>query len=256
MSYYNSCRILQPHLTFMGIRKETGHLRLNRPVQHAFEYKHWPVLKYTRGTTDYEVNEIHWEYIPDYIHDEFELREARIMNSWMNVKAENLFKNEHGYASVYREGALHGRCLVLSSGFFEWRHVPVIGKRGKPLAKTEKVPYYITLKHRPEYFFMAGISRIWTNHSRQQSADTFAIVTTAANCLMTKINNDKKRMPVILNEELSVKWLTADLNEREIQHLANYQLDSNEMVAWPVEKGFVNKPDPEQEYLYPDLPLL
>ncbi len=216
MSHYNSCRILQPRLTLIGIQKELTGLRLNRPVQNAFDRKDWPLVKYNPGSNNIDIHEIHWEYIPDYIHDEFELREARIMNSWMTARSESLFKNERGYASIFREGASYGRCLVLSSGFFEYRHVHVIGKRGKPIAQKEKIPYYITLKHRPEYFFMAGISRIWSNHSRGQSADTFAIVTTEANELVGRINNEKKRMPVIFTEEFEWKWIARNLKETKI----------------------------------------
>ena len=256
MAHYNSCRILQPRLTLFGVQKEVSGHRLNRPVQNGFEFRDWPVVKYLADKKDFDINEIHWEYIPEYIHDEFELREARIMNSWLLAKGESLFKNERGYASNYREGALYGRCLVLSSGFFEWRHIPVIGKRGKPLGQTEKIPYYITLKSKPEYFFMAGVSRIWTNHTRSQSADSFAIVTTEANQLMSLVNNEKKRMPVIFNEDLALKWLTSNLSENEIYHLANYKYDTKDMIAWPVEKGFINKSDPDEEFQYDNLPAL
>ena len=92
---------------------------------------------------------------------------------------------------MYREGAMHGRCLVISSYFFERRHLPKIGKRGNVLKVTEPIPYCITLKGKPGYFFMAGVMREWENVERQDSADTFAIVTEAANDMMAKIHNKK-----------------------------------------------------------------
>jgi putative SOS response-associated peptidase YedK len=256
MPYYNSCTISSAELTFMGRSKELKPFRINRPVQSGFDFKDWPVLKPVTGEQTFEIREIHWEYIPDYIHDEYELLDALIMNTWLTCRGENLFKNEKNRTSINREGALYGRCLILSSGFFEWRHVPVIGKRGKPLAQTEKIPYFITLKHNPEYFFMAGVSRVWTNRSRNQSADTFAIVTTEANELMAQVHNNKKRMPVILNEGIAERWLKGSLPEKEIADIAAYQYASEEMIAWPVEKGFMNKTNPCAKFKYENLPPL
>jgi hypothetical protein len=47
---------------------------------------------------------------------------------------------------MWRDGALNGRCLFLSSGFIEYRHFTKIGKiranKDKPLKGTETVPYY------------------------------------------------------------------------------------------------------------------
>ncbi|TAL43559.1 MAG: SOS response-associated peptidase [Chitinophagaceae bacterium] len=257
MCYYNGCRVSRAdYIRLMGIEKELKNLRLNRRAQSGFDYRDWPIIKTLPGGKDFEIKEAHWEYIPASIYDEIELRDARIMNTWLNARGETLFKNDKGRPSMYRDGALNGRCLVLSSGFYEWRHVPKIGKKGKPLAQNEKIPYFITLKHRPEYFFMAGVSRVWTNHNRNQSADTFAIVTTEANELMQKVHNNKKRMPVILPEELAVKWLFGDLNEKEITELASYRYNAADMIAWPVEKGFVNKENPEEEFVYENLPAL
>ncbi|MDP9230546.1 MAG: SOS response-associated peptidase [Bacteroidota bacterium] len=51
--------------------------------------------------------------------------------------------------------------------------------------------FHITLKDKLEYFFMAGVSHEWKNEEMQQSADTFAIVTTEANELMQFVHNEK-----------------------------------------------------------------
>jgi putative SOS response-associated peptidase YedK len=62
---------------------------------------------------------------------------------------------------MYREAALKMRCLVLSSGFFEWRHVFPANKRtGLPVKTTIKYPYHISIPGRP-YFYMAGIWQPW-----------------------------------------------------------------------------------------------
>jgi putative SOS response-associated peptidase YedK len=254
MCYYNDCRISKAdYIRLMGIEKEIKNLQLSRPAQSGFDYKDWPIIQPLAGGTDFEIQLSHWEYIPASIHDEFELRDARIMYTWLNAKGENLLKNDKGRVSMFIEGARKGRCLVLSSGFYEWRHVPKMGKRGKLLTQTEKIPYYITLKNRPAYFFMAGVSRWWTNQIRNQRANTFAIVTTEANELMQKIHNSKKRMPVIMPEDIAGKWLSSSLTDKEITALGTYQYKAEDMVAWPVAKDFIKKENPEEEFIYDNL---
>lgn len=45
---------------------------------------------------------------------------------------------------IYRNAALHRRRLILSSRFYEWRHVNRINKRtGEPLKTVDKFPYFI-----------------------------------------------------------------------------------------------------------------
>lgn len=256
MCYYNSLRLQPGSIIKLGEKElQFGSIKINR-VQRGADYQNWPVILPTANGIGSEIKSIHWEYIPAIVHDEHELFEARIMNHWLNVKAENLLKNDRGKTSLFREGALYGRCLVLSSGFYEYRAVPKTGKRGQPLKQTERIPYYITLKEQPVYFFMAGISRTWTNETRQQSADTFAIVTTVANEFMQTINNTKLRMPVILNEEAALHWLKRDLSEKEIMEAATFQYPDEQMIAWPVAKDFLQKENPEEPFSYNNLSLL
>lgn len=254
MCYYNGCKVTRAeYIRLMAIEKELKNLKLSRPAQSGFDYKDWPIIK-PIGKNDFEIKNVHWEYIPESILDEFALRDARQRFTWLNAKGENLLVNEKGRPSMYREGALNGRCLVLSSGFYEWRHVPVIGKRGQELKQKKAIPHRIGVASDQEYFFMAGVSRVWTNERRGMSADTFAIVTTEANDLMQQVHNTKKRMPVILPEELAFEWLFGDLDEKRITELATFQYDSEEMFAYTVGKDFINSTDPWQEVEYEDCP--
>lgn len=258
MCYYNGCRVSRAdYIRLMAIEKEIRNLLLLRKVQSGFDYGNWPVIKPLNGGKDFELTEMHWEYIPSFIRNADELKESRKMFTWLNAKAENLFVNDKGRMSMYKEGATKGRCLALSSGFYEWRHIPKIGKKGLPLKQTEKIPYYITLKNQPEYFFMAAVSREWENTDMQQSAETFAIVTTEANELMQKVHNSKKRMPVILPEELAFEWIQPGLTEQRIKELAAYQYKAEDMMAWPVAKNFLDtEEDPATECIYDHLPAL
>jgi len=209
---------------------------------------------------------VHWEYIPENIFNVQQLQESRQYRTWLNARSENLFVNTQGKGSMYKEGAVHGRILVISSYFFERRHLQKIGKKGKVLKATEPIPYCITLKNRPEYFFMAGVMREWENVERQESADTFAIVTTKANEMMQVIHNKKQltnpledpdpRMPTILPEELAYEWLFGDLDKKRIMEIASYQYPSDQMTAWPVDKYFDRIDEPTKEVFYENLPPL
>lgn len=260
MCYYNGSRVSKAeYIRLMGIEKELKALGANlyRPVQSGFDYRDWPIIKPIMGGKDFEIKEVHWEYIPPFIHNADELKEARMMYSWLNAKSENLFVNDKGRLSMYREGALHGRCLVISSGFYEWRHEQQIGKKGQPLKAKFKVPYYITLKGRPPYFFMAGVLREWENTERQQSAETFAIVTTKANRLMEFVHNDKKRMPTILPEAMAWEWIQPNLTRERIEELAAYQYPAEAMEAWTIGKDFLTKQgDPAEPFMYHEYPHL
>ena len=104
---------------------------------------------------------------------------------------------------------------------------------------------------------MAGISREWENTERQQSADTFAIVTTKANALMEKVHNDKKRMPTILPEALAWEWIQPNLSRERIEALAAYQYPAEEMEAWTIRKDFLTREgDPAEPFIYNDYPQL
>ncbi|MDX2046755.1 MAG: SOS response-associated peptidase family protein [Chitinophagaceae bacterium] len=253
MCTYNGCRVSRAqYIRLMAIEKEIKNLQLNFPARNGFDYRDWPIIKPLAGGKDFEIKMAHWEYIPASVEDEFDLKRSREYYVWLNARSENLFVNDKGKLSMYREGALNGRCLVLSSGFYEWHHIKKTGKSGKLLKKTEAIPYHITLEKEPEYFYMAGVSRVWTNHLRGQSADTFAIVTAPANEMMHEIHNAQHRMPTILPEELAFEWIQDGLSEKRIMEIASYQLPADKMKAWTIAKDFLKKPDPASYYDYPE----
>ncbi|HLP39537.1 SOS response-associated peptidase family protein [Lacibacter sp.] len=153
MCYYNNCRVTRSeYIRLVAIEKEIKNLLfLNRPVQSRFDYRDWPVIVSIQNEKNIDIQLMHWEYIAESIHDADELKAACKNFTWLNAKGENILVNEKGRESMYREGALHGRVLALSSGFFEWRHTPKIGKRGQPLKETQKIPYCITINNSEEY---------------------------------------------------------------------------------------------------------
>ena len=91
---------------------------------------------------------------------------------------------------------------------------------------------------------MAGIWNPFTDRETGETFDTFAIVTTKANKLMAEVHNTKKRMPVILNEDLAWEWLMEDISEGRIKEIASYQFPAEKMKAHTVAKNFQQAEDP------------
>lgn len=91
----------------------------------------------------------------------------------LNAIGEELFEKV-----TYKKAAMERRCFILSSGFYEWRHIFPPNKRtGLPTKTAIKYPYHIGLKNK-EYFFMAGIWQPWTDKLTGEYVESFAIVTT------------------------------------------------------------------------------
>lgn len=137
-----------------------------------------------------------------------------------------------GREKMFRKAALQRRCLILSSEFYEWRHLYRLNKRtNQPLKTADKYPYHIGLKNK-DYFFIAAIWQNWTDKDTGETVDTVALVTTEANPLMRQIHNSKNLMPTMLPDELAWEWMMQDLSEERITELATYQINTSEMEAY------------------------
>jgi putative SOS response-associated peptidase YedK len=113
---------------------------------------------------------------------------------------------------------------VLAHGFFEWQHV-----------SGAKIPWYIKLRDdRP--FAFAGLSDSWTDPETGEIMRTISIITTAANPLMEKIHNSKKRMPVILPDGNEDKWINPSLAGKEAMQLL-LPLDQDLMHAHTISQA-------------------
>jgi putative SOS response-associated peptidase YedK len=229
----------------------------------GFEYGLNLVLKPIAGVEDFDIVTMEWGFIPHYMHNREDLHHFRFGGTnpktgkydvpiiTLNAIGEELFDKV-----TYKKSALEKRCLVLSSGFYEWRHIFPANKRtGLPVKTAIKYPYYITVKDK-EYFYMAGIWTGWTDKNTGEYVESFAIVTTKANALMEQVHNTKKRMPAILNEELAYEWMFGKLDEKRISEIAATQYPANEMTAYPIAKDFITALRPEEPFNYADLPAL
>ena len=265
MCYYNGVKVTRTELIRLKQLEKlvANYDFLNKPLQIGFEYGPHAVLKRIPNELDFEIVEMEWGFIPSYIKTRDEAKKMRFgykdeggvfhpMILTLNAVSEELIQPR----KIFREAALQRRCLVLSTGFFEWRHVfPLNKKTGKPLKTAIKYPYHIKLKNR-DYFFMAGIWQPWTDKATGEHVETFAVVTTKANPLMEQIHNSKKRMPTILNDDFAWEWLFGDLDEKRISEIAQTQCPAADMEACTISKDFRDALDPAEPFMYEDLPAL
>jgi putative SOS response-associated peptidase YedK len=230
------------------IEKELGTLAAMKELEKlksGFAYGNSPII-IAKGKNDIDIISAHWEFIPEWINTMQQLQEARKQGiPWLNATSEKLLSS-----NMFRDAALHRRCLVLASHFYEWRHYKPEGAK-----KEVAYPYLIEVTD-ADYFYMAGIYNTYENEKTGIVLTSFAIVTTKANELMEQVHNKKKRMPTILNEDLAYEWLFGDLNEQRIQEIASTQFPSKYMTAYTIQKDFKNAADPLAAFEYEDLPPL
>jgi len=206
---------------------------------NAFTYPEIPVIS---SEDRQHVQYYTWGLIPFWVKDKDAANSIR--QRTLNARAETIFEKPS-----FRHSIREKRCLIIVDGFFEWRH---IGKK--------TYPYHINLKSN-EPFVIAGIWDTWTDPANGETIKTCSVITTAANELLAKVHNTRKRMPVILKRENETKWLEDDLTDDEIKSML-LSYDTDEMTAYPVSKMVnklgVNFTDRSvlNEFEYSDLPDL
>ena len=242
MCYFNS--LVAPagaDISIKGITKKLPPIK--KPLQSGFEYGKWHIVKNT--TQDFTIELGHWELIAPWVKTIQEAKAGREKFNTLNATCERLLESK-----LFKPAALNYRCLVLSTGFYEWRHYKPEGTK-KDLA----YPYYITIKDQP-LFYMAGIYQPWTDKETGETMDTFSIVTTKANGLMEQIHNKKKRMPTILNEAQAAEWISPNLSEAKIIELASSAICNNQLTAYTLDKSFRTAPNPMEAFEYAELPRI
>jgi putative SOS response-associated peptidase YedK len=141
----------------------------------------------------------------------------------INARAETVHEKP-----AFRIAVRCRRCIVPSSGFFEWK-----SENGR------KIPCYVRLKDDSPMYF-AGI---WDNWKTPDGKiiESFSILTTSSNKLIEPFH---ARMPVMLHPEEFSLWLDREVTDPEkLKHLYQpYPADLMEM--YPVSQ-LVNSPKTE-----------
>lgn len=193
------------------ILKEQEQYRVN-----AFSFPYCPVI-----TSDPEIQSYRWGLIPFWAKDEKQADEIKRMT--LNARADTIFQKPS-----FREPIRSKRCIVPSTGYFEWRHEGY-----------KKIPYYIYVKDET-IFSMAGIYDTWLDKTTGEVVDTFSIITTDTNPLTDYIHNTKHRMPAILSQENEERWLDPSLDKSDIEKLLlSFPVDR--MDAYVINNEFLKK---------------
>jgi putative SOS response-associated peptidase YedK len=211
------------------------------PVFHAaaFSFPAWPVVT---GSEPSLLRLLNWGLIPSWARTREDAE--RIRAGTINAKAETAFEKPS-----FRESMRSKRCLVPSTGFFEYRSF-----------KSRNYPYFITLAGAC-VFSIAGIWDGWTDRTTGETLVTFSILTVSANPFMEKIHNVKKRMPLILPAEQERRWLDGALSRGEVISLC-VPCDGKLMKAHTVSRLVSsrtqdsNVPYVQKEFAYPELSAL
>ena len=167
-----------------------------------------------------------WGLVP------FWAKDIKIGSRLINARGETLREKP-----AYRAAFKYRRCLVPTTGFFEWKNM---GK-GKP-----KKPMFISMREgRP--FAFAGL---WERKELDDGEllHTFTIITTAPNELMGQLHH---RMPVILHERDFAQWL--DTEQTDTAALSNLlvPLDEGLLQAWEVDTRVNNVRNDDEGLIVP-----
>jgi len=181
----------------------------------GFTFPQWRVIT---GNEDIQV--MHWGLIPSWFADS---NPKDMASKTLNARIETLDEK-----ASFRNLVARNRCIVPSTGFFEWH---TNGSR--------KTPFFI---HPPEneVFSMAGLFDQWMNPLDGQVRSTFTIITCPANALMEEIHNTKKRMPVVLDASQEKEWLNGTLAPSSI----STALSDASMLAHEVEQRIISGKHP------------
>jgi len=227
MCYYNGQKVSKAQfIKLKALEKAVSKYDfLNVGVHNGFNYAPCAILVQSEDGKDFDIVQAEWGYVPGFIKTRAEANIFRAKYTTLNFKSENLFTKEDGKRSMWADAAKNRRCLVLSTGIVESRHIPKIGKKGQELKETIKYPYQVSVKDQ-EYFFMPGLYNEWLDPETTQFVNTVAIGITKANDLMKQIHNTKLRMPTILTEDLAWEWLMEKPGEERLQLIARTQIPS------------------------------
>ena len=160
-----------------------------------------PVIIYEEGLRRLEPRQ--WGLIPFW---------SKSPKPIINARAETA-----SVKPAFREAFRKRRCLIPSSGFFEWAIEDEI-----------KQPYFISLKDKSPMAF-AGLCEEWSN-PEGKIVKSFAILTVEANSFLKFIHH---RMPVILTPANGMNWLNHDETEASLKNLLK-PFNSENMEAWRV----------------------
>lgn len=166
---------------FLDVTSEPFALRYNvSPTQM--------VLTVNRENGERIARQRKWGLIPSWSKD------TKLAATMINARSETV-----AVKPAFRSAVKKRRCLIPTSGFYEWT--------GPPKAKQ---PWLIEFETEEPMIF-AGLWESWKS-PEGQTIESCTILTTAANAFMSEVHD---RMPLIVGEEDWDFWLDPEINTAE-----------------------------------------
>lgn len=206
---------------------------------HASGFQHPKLLIYTGDNSEMPIM-ASWGLIPFWVKNK--QQQLDIWNKTINARGESIFEKPS-----FRTSAKSKRCLIYIDGFFEHHHY-----------KGKTYPFYIqSIDGEP--LILGGLWDEWTNKESGEIVNSFTIVTTKANSLLSQIHNNPKlkeaRMPLILDEKKAEEWLkgTAQEAKQLITPAPEGILKAHTVGKLRGENAAGNSPEAIEEVVYPEL---
>jgi putative SOS response-associated peptidase YedK len=163
------------------------------------------------------LSKLKWGLVPSWSKD------AATSKGLINARAETLTEKPS-----FREASKSRRCIIPTSGFYEWKKKETGAKQ----------PFYFYLKDK-EIFGFAGLWEEWLDRQTGELLETCTIITTEANDILKPIHD---RMPVILKSESYDEWLDAKVKDINRLQKLLVPYSAKEMSSHAVGKS-VNVPE-------------
>jgi putative SOS response-associated peptidase YedK len=181
-----------------------------------------PVVRFDAKHEARTIQLVHWGLVPHFAKD------RKVGWKHINARAETV-----DTSPSFRSGFAKRRCLVVASGFFEWKK---LGKR--------RLPYAIARDDRRP-LGLAGVLENWKDPQTGEWLRSCAIITTHANALLATIHD---RMPVIIEPEDYARWLGEEPGEpAQLKALLAPSAEGT-LTMWPVSPR-MNKADVDEPSL-------
>ena len=159
------------------------------PRFNAAPMQYLPIVR--REQNGLSARTLRWGLIPTWAPDE------SFATKTINARSETVREKP-----AFREAFRLGRCLVPTTGFYEWK------SHGR-----QKNPHLIRMQS-SGVFAMAGLWSPWSNG--EISLETFSILTIDPEGAIGDLHH---RMPVILSAEAQRRWLDPEASPEELTSL-------------------------------------
>lgn len=180
----------------------------------AFTFPYLPIL--TLQNEVYEISDYKWGLIPEWVNP---IAMNEFGKNTLNARIETIDEKKSFQNYTHQKG------ILALNGFYEWQH---IGKY--------KNKFYIHSSSQ-DFIYVAVIHHTYQLENR--GINTFSMITTNANKLMSEIHNTKKRMPLMINKSFIKDWLNPKFGIRDIMFdivsNMNHELKA-EMISKPFEQ--------------------